>query len=148
MTPGPFSFVLLAGGPLPVRLRHEHVGDEVLAAVRAHFKPEFLNRLDDIVVFHALTRGDLVAIVDIQLGRLRTRLADRRLSLEVTPAAVDWLGEHGYDPIYGARPLRRLVQSAIGDPLARALLGGEIVDGDVVVVDLAEGKDGLAVARG
>ena len=122
--------------------------DEVLAVVRAHFKPEFLNRLDDIVVFHALTRGDLVAIVDIQLGRLRNRLADRRLSLDVTPAAVDWLGEHGYDPIYGARPLRRLVQSAIGDPLARALLAGEIVDGDVVVVDLDEGKDGLAVARG
>jgi ATP-dependent Clp protease ATP-binding subunit ClpB len=122
--------------------------DEVLAVVRAHFKPEFLNRLDDIVVFHALTRGDLVAIVDIQLGRLRTRLADRRLSLEVTPPAVDWLGEHGYDPIYGARPLRRLVQSAIGDPLARALLAGEIRDGDVVVVDLDEGKDGLAVARG
>jgi ATP-dependent Clp protease ATP-binding subunit ClpB len=122
--------------------------DEVLAVVRAHFKPEFLNRLDDIVVFHALTKQDLVAIVDIQLGRLRNRLADRRLILEVTPPAVDWLGEHGYDPIYGARPLRRLVQSSIGDSLAKSLLAGEIRDGDTVVVDLAEGKDGLSVARG
>ncbi|SNY63471.1 ATP-dependent chaperone ClpB [Paractinoplanes atraurantiacus] len=122
--------------------------DEVLAVVRAHFKPEFLNRLDDIVVFHALTKDDLAAIVDIQLGRLRTRLADRRLTLDVTAPAVDWLGEHGYDPIYGARPLRRLVQSAIGDSLAKALLAGEIRDGDRVVVDLLENKDGLAVTRG
>jgi ATP-dependent Clp protease ATP-binding subunit ClpB len=122
--------------------------DEVLAVVRAHFKPEFLNRLDDIVVFHALTKQDLGAIVDIQLGRLRSRLADRRLALEVTPAAVEWLGEHGYDPIYGARPLRRLVQSTIGDSLARALLAGQIQDGDTVVADLSDGKNGLAVARG
>ncbi|XVU25582.1 ATP-dependent chaperone ClpB [Actinoplanes sp. CA-054009] len=122
--------------------------DEVLAVVRAHFKPEFLNRLDDIVVFHALTKDDLAAIVDIQLGRLRTRLADRRLTLDVTAPAVEWLGEHGYDPIYGARPLRRLVQSAIGDSLAKALLAGEIRDGDRVVVDLLESKDGLAVTRG
>ena len=121
--------------------------DEVLALVRAHFKPEFLNRLDDIVVFHALTKEDLVAIVDIQLSRLRTRLADRRLRLEVTPAAVDWLGEHGYDPIYGARPLRRLVQSSIGDSLAKALLAGEIRDGDTVVVDIGAYKEGLAVSR-
>ena len=122
--------------------------DEVLAVVRAHFKPEFLNRLDDIVVFHALTKEDLTAIVDIQVGRLRARLADRRLRLEVTPAAIDWLGEHGYDPIYGARPLRRLVQSAIGDSLAKALLSGEIRDGDTVVVDLGSYKEGLSVSRG
>jgi ATP-dependent Clp protease ATP-binding subunit ClpB len=122
--------------------------DEVLAVVRAHFKPEFLNRLDDIVVFHALTKDDLASIVDIQLGRLRARLAERRLTLEVTRAAVEWLGEHGYDPIYGARPLRRLVQSSIGDSLAKALLAGEIRDGDVVVADLNDTKDGLAVYRG
>jgi ATP-dependent Clp protease ATP-binding subunit ClpB len=122
--------------------------ESVMGMVRAHFKPEFLNRLDDIVVFHALTAQDLAAIVDIQLGRLRDRLADRRLKLEVTEAAVLWLGEHGYDPIYGARPLRRLVQSAIGDSLARALLAGEITDGDTVVVDLTDAKDGLAVTRG
>ncbi|WP_328464177.1 ATP-dependent chaperone ClpB [Actinoplanes sp. NBC_00393] len=122
--------------------------DEVLAAVRAHFKPEFLNRLDDIVVFHALTKADLTDIVDIQIGRLRGRLADRRLALEVAPSAVEWLGEHGYDPIYGARPLRRLIQSAIGDKLAKELLAGEIRDGDTVVVELGEAKDGLTVRRG
>jgi ATP-dependent Clp protease ATP-binding subunit ClpB len=129
-------------------LSEEERREEVMATVRAHFKPEFLNRLDDIVVFHALTKDDLVAIVDIQVGRLRTRLADRRLRLEVTPAAIDWLGEHGYDPIYGARPLRRLVQSAIGDPLAKALLAGEIRDGDTVVVDMGDAKEGLLVFRG
>jgi ATP-dependent Clp protease ATP-binding subunit ClpB len=126
-------------------LGEEERREEVMAAVRAHFKPEFLNRLDDIVVFQALTPHDLAAIVDIQLGRLRNRLADRRLSLEVSEAAVLWLGERGYDPIYGARPLRRLVQSSIGDSLAKALLAGEIVDGDTVVVDLNDTKDGLSV---
>jgi ATP-dependent Clp protease ATP-binding subunit ClpB len=131
-----------------ITMNEEERRDEVLAAVRTHFKPEFLNRLDDIVVFHALTKRDLALIVDIQLGRLRSRLAERRLMLEVRPAAVEWLGEHGYDPIYGARPLRRLVQSAIGDSLAKALLSGEIRDGDVVVTDLNETKDGLAVFRG
>jgi ATP-dependent Clp protease ATP-binding subunit ClpB len=128
-------------------LSEEQRRDEVLAAVRSHFKPEFLNRLDDIVVFHALTAQDLAAIVDIQLGRLRARLADRRLALDVTEAAVHWLGEHGYDPIYGARPLRRLVQTAIGDSLAKALLAGEITDGDTVRVDLNDAKDGLTVTR-
>jgi len=128
-------------------LGDEERREEVMATVRAHFKPEFLNRLDDIVVFHALTAQDLAAIVDIQLGRLRNRLADRRLTLEVTDGAVHWLGEHGYDPIYGARPLRRLVQTAIGDSLAKALLAGEIADGDTVVVDLADTKDVLSVSR-
>ncbi|MEV6599118.1 ATP-dependent chaperone ClpB [Actinoplanes sp. NPDC051346] len=128
-------------------LGEEERREEVMATVRGHFKPEFLNRLDDIVVFHALTAQDLAAIVDIQLGRLRNRLADRRLSLDVTEAAVLWLGEHGYDPIYGARPLRRLVQSAIGDSLAKALLAGEIVDGDTVLVELNDQKDGLRVTR-
>ena len=122
--------------------------EAVLAVVRANFKPEFLNRLDDIVVFHALTGADLRAIVDIQLDRLRRRLGDRRLTLDVTEAARAWLADHGYDPVYGARPLRRLVQSAIGDQLARALLSGEIHDGDLVRVDLAGSKDGLTVASG
>ncbi|GID32605.1 ATP-dependent chaperone ClpB [Paractinoplanes brasiliensis] len=131
-----------------ITMGDEERRDEVLAVVRGHFKPEFLNRLDDIVVFHALTRDDLAAIVDIQLGRLRTRLAERRLTLDVSGTAIDWLGEHGYDPIYGARPLRRLVQSTIGDALAKALLAGEIRDGDRVVVDLAGSKEGLRVSRG
>ncbi|HEY3008691.1 MAG TPA: ATP-dependent chaperone ClpB [Micromonosporaceae bacterium] len=121
--------------------------EAVLSVVRSTFKPEFLNRLDDIVVFHGLTGPDLRSIVDIQLARLRRRLGDRRLRLDVTDAARTWLAEHGYDPIYGARPLRRLVQSAIGDQLARALLAGEVRDGNTVVVDLADSKDGLAVTR-
>jgi ATP-dependent Clp protease ATP-binding subunit ClpB len=120
--------------------------DGVLSVVRSHFKPEFLNRLDDIVVFHALTADDLTAIVDIQVERLRARLADRRLDLEVTDPARAWLASHGYDPVYGARPLRRLVQSAIGDQLARELLAGEVREGDKVRVDLDDTRDALAVA--
>jgi ATP-dependent Clp protease ATP-binding subunit ClpB len=128
-------------------LSEEERREEVMATVRSHFKPEFLNRLDDIVVFHSLTAQNLAAIVQIQLGRLRARLADRRLDLEVTDAAVQWLGEHGYDPVYGARPLRRLVQTAIGDSLARGLLAGEITDGDTVLVDTGDDKNVLAVSR-
>jgi ATP-dependent Clp protease ATP-binding subunit ClpB len=118
-----------------------------MAVVRSHFKPEFLNRLDDIVVFHALSGPDLRAIVDIQLGVLRRRLAERRLDLRVGEPAREWLAQHGYDPIYGARPLRRLVQTAIGDRLAKALLAGGIRDGDQVQVELAPAKDGLTVNR-
>jgi ATP-dependent Clp protease ATP-binding subunit ClpB len=119
--------------------------EAVLAEVRVHFKPEFLNRLDDIVVFDALGAAQLREIVDIQLEALRRRLSERRLTLDVTEAARGWLADHGYDPVYGARPLRRLVQSAIGDLLAKSLLAGEIRDGDTVVVDLADTKDGLTV---
>ena len=110
--------------------------EAVLAAVRTAFKPEFLNRLDEVVVFDALSTEDLARIVDLQVEALRRRLSDRRLDLEVTGAARDWLARTGFDPVYGARPLRRLVQSAIGDPLARALLAGEVRDGDTVTVDL------------
>jgi ATP-dependent Clp protease ATP-binding subunit ClpB len=120
--------------------------DAVLAVVRSHFKPEFLNRLDDVVVFHALGTAELERIVDIGVERLARRLADRQLALDVTPAAREWLAMNGYDPVYGARPLRRLVQSAIGDSLAKALLGGEIRDGDTVRVDVADGRDGLVVS--
>ncbi len=126
-------------------LSEEQRRDSVMAAVRSHFKPEFLNRLDDVVVFHALTPDDLRSIVDIQLRRLRERLAERRLQLEVTDVARAWLASHGYDPVYGARPLRRLVQTAIGDRLAKALLSGEIRDGDTVRVDRAEDADELTV---
>jgi ATP-dependent Clp protease ATP-binding subunit ClpB len=118
----------------------------VLGAVRAAFKPEFLNRLDDVVVFDALTTTELARIVDLQVALLAKRLADRRLVLEVTPAARDWLALTGFDPAYGARPLRRLVQREIGDRLARALLAGEIVDGDTVLVDAASvAGEGLSV---
>jgi ATP-dependent Clp protease ATP-binding subunit ClpB len=124
-------------------LSEEQRRDAVMAVVRSHFKPEFLNRLDDIVVFHALSMDELAAIVEIQVDRLRRRLAERRLTLEVTPDAMAWLAGHGYDPIYGARPLRRLVQTAIGDQLARALLAGEIHDGDTVHVERS--GDGLSL---
>jgi len=126
-------------------LTEEQRREAVLAVVRSHFKPEFLNRLDDIVVFHTLTTEDLAAIVDIQLSRLQRRLADRRLELEVTDAAREWLASRGYDPVYGARPLRRLIQTAIGDQLAKELLAGHVRDGDRVRVDLAESKDALTV---
>jgi ATP-dependent Clp protease ATP-binding subunit ClpB len=121
--------------------------EAVLATVRSSFKPEFLNRLDDIVVFSALGMDELKSIVDIQLAALARRLADRRLTLDVTDAARDWLASNGYDPVYGARPLRRLVQTAIGDQLARALLGGQVRDGDRVVVDLSDDKKALVVQR-
>ena len=112
--------------------------DAVLAVVQQSFKPEFLNRLDDIVVFHSLGTEQLASIVDIQIARLSKRLAQRRLTLQVTEGAREWLALNGFDPIYGARPLRRLVQSAIGDQLARKLLTGEVRDGDTVRVDIPE----------
>ncbi len=117
----------------------------VMSVVRATFKPEFLNRLDDVILFDALTTEELTEIVDLQVARLTRRLADRRLALTVTPAAREWLAVTGFDPVYGARPLRRLIQSAIGDQLARGLLSGDIGDGDVVLVDLDPASDSLTV---
>jgi ATP-dependent Clp protease ATP-binding subunit ClpB len=122
--------------------------EAVMEVVRRSFKPEFLNRLDDVVFFDALTIEDLVSIVDLQVGALAKRLAGRRLTLDVRRPALEWLGINGFDLLYGARPLRRLVQSSIGDQLARELLNGEIRDGDVVVVDVADGGDGLVVRPG
>jgi ATP-dependent Clp protease ATP-binding subunit ClpB len=113
--------------------------------VREHFKPEFLNRLDDIVVFESLTTEELTKIVDIQIAALAHRLEGRRLTLDVTDAAREWLAMNGYDPVYGARPLRRLVQTAIGDTLARALLAGEIRDGQTVHVDVLDDRSALTV---
>jgi ATP-dependent Clp protease ATP-binding subunit ClpB len=121
--------------------------DAVMNAVRTAFKPEFLNRLDDVIVFDALSTSELTQIVDLQIERLAARLAGRRLTLTVTPAAKEWLALTGFDPVYGARPLRRLVQSAVGDQLARALLAGEIIDGDEVKVDVDEARDSLDVTR-
>ena len=122
--------------------------DQVMTVVRGTFKPEFLNRLDDVIIFDALTTDELTQIVDLQVARLARRLADRRLTLTVTPAAREWLAVTGFDPVYGARPLRRLIQSAIGDELARKLLSGEIADGSGVTVDLDEESDKLAVRPG
>ncbi|NPC96954.1 ATP-dependent chaperone ClpB [Nocardioides sp. zg-DK7169] len=124
----------------------EQKREAVMSVVRASFKPEFLNRLDEIVMFKALTLADLTHIVDLQLGLLEKRLAVRRIGIEVSDAAKTWLAETGYDPAYGARPLRRLIQSAIGDPLAKMLIGGEVVDGGKVLVDRATDGLNLTVA--
>jgi ATP-dependent Clp protease ATP-binding subunit ClpB len=113
--------------------------------VRQAFKPEFVNRLDDIVIFSPLSTDDLAQIVELYIDRLSNRLEGRRLELAVTPDARAWLAERGYDPIYGARPLRRLMQHEIDDRLATALLAGEVRDGDLVRVDLAEDGDHLTV---
>ncbi|MER5727493.1 ATP-dependent chaperone ClpB [Streptomyces sp. NPDC002138] len=113
---------------------------QVLEVVRASFKPEFINRLDDLVVFTALDRDQLAHIAELQIARLAARLAERRLTLDVTPEALAWLADKGNDPAYGARPLRRLIQTAVGDRLAREILAGEVRDGDTVRVDVA-GED-------
>ncbi len=112
----------------------------VMDAVHMQFKPEFVNRLDELVVFHPLTREELGGIVDIQVVQVAARLTERRITLDVTDSAREWLANTGYDPAYGARPLRRLVQSEVGDQLARMLLGGRVHDGDTVLVDHTGGE--------
>jgi ATP-dependent Clp protease ATP-binding subunit ClpB len=124
-------------------LDEEKKRESVMSVVRQAFKPEFLNRLDEIVLFDALTQEELSHIVDLQIAELGRRLAARRITVEVTDAAHRWLSLTGYDPAYGARPLRRLVQTAIGDPLARMLLGGDVLDGTTVTVDVDASGDGL-----
>lgn len=112
----------------------------VLDAVHRQFKPEFINRLDDLVIFHPLTRDELAQIVDIQVDQVARRLSDRRITLDVTDSARQWLADAGYDPAFGARPLRRLVQTEVGDQLARMLLAGKVHDGDTVLVDQTGGE--------
>ncbi|KAA0018957.1 ATP-dependent chaperone ClpB [Antrihabitans cavernicola] len=119
--------------------------DQVMDAVRRAFKPEFINRLDDVVIFHPLNEEQLESIVDIQLEQLQKRLAARRLTLDVADSARFWLAVRGYDPVYGARPLRRLIQQAIGDQLAKRLLAGEVHDGDTVPVTVTDDGAGLLV---
>ena len=116
---------------------------EVMEAVRNHFRPEFLNRLDEIIVFDRLERADMTGIVEIQLGELQKRLAARKIRLEMDEAAKEWLANEGYDPVFGARPLKRVIQKALQDPLAEMLLGGEVKDGDVIPV--SAGADGLLI---
>jgi ATP-dependent Clp protease ATP-binding subunit ClpB len=128
-------------------LSQEQKEDAVTSLVRQSFKPEFVNRLDDIVIFSPLSTEDLGQIVELYIDRLSRRLRERRLELAVTPDARAWLAERGYDPLYGARPLRRLMQNQIDDKLARALLAGDIRDGDTVLVGLQDDGDGLTVAR-
>jgi ATP-dependent Clp protease ATP-binding subunit ClpB len=131
---------------LPDGANAEAARDQVMAAVRAHFRPEFLNRLDEIVLFDRLSRKNMDGIVDIQLAILAKRLAARNITLEVDEAARTWLADRGYDPVYGARPLKRVIQKAVQDPLAEKLLAGEILDGAVVPVTL--GLNGLEIGMG
>jgi ATP-dependent Clp protease ATP-binding subunit ClpB len=118
----------------------EQVREPLLAAVSRHFRPEFLNRLDEIILFHRLGAGHMGPIVDIQVARLQKLLEDRKIRLELTDAARAWLGRVGYDPVYGARPLKRAVQKYLQDPLADKILSGEIPDGSVVRVDEGDGQ--------
>ncbi|WP_431638755.1 ATP-dependent chaperone ClpB [Corynebacterium ulcerans] len=122
--------------------------EQMMDAVKRAFKPEFVNRLDDVVIFDPLSEEQLTHIVDIQIAQLAHRLSARRLTLDVSDAAKLWLAERGYEPAYGARPLRRLIQQAIGDQLAKKLLAGEIRDGDTVHVDVADGGGALELAKG
>jgi len=122
------------------------VEPQVMEVVRAHFRPEFLNRLDEIILFHRLGQADMAPIVDIQVGRVQKLLRDRKIELDLTDAARRWLGRVGYDPVYGARPLKRAVQRYLQDPLAEKLLAGEIPDGSKVKVD--EGDGALSIAVG
>ena len=124
----------------------EKVESQVMEVVRGHFRPEFLNRLDEIILFHRLSAGHMGPIVDIQVARLRKLLEDRKITLELTDAARAWLGRVGYDPVYGARPLKRAVQKYLQDPLADKILAGEIADGSAVRVDEGDGQLTLTLA--
>jgi len=121
------------------------VEPQVMEIVRAHFRPEFLNRLDEIVLFHRLGQSEMAPIVDIQVARVGKLLADRKIKIDLTPAARDWLGRVGYDPVYGARPLKRAVQRYLQDPLADLILSGGVKDGQTVAVDEGDGKLSLSV---
>jgi ATP-dependent Clp protease ATP-binding subunit ClpB len=119
----------------------EAVRDQVMGVVRSAFRPEFLNRIDEIILFHRLKKSEMTSIVDIQMGRLRKLLDDRKITITLDAAAREWLAEKGWDPAYGARPLKRVIQKAVQDPLAEMILSGAIKDGEVVNVSV--GKDGL-----
>ncbi|MER3437851.1 MAG: type VI secretion system ATPase TssH, partial [Chloroflexota bacterium] len=121
-------------------LSWEQIRERVMEAVRTHFRPELLNRIDEIVIFRPLELEQIKQIVDIQLRSLRARLADRKISLELTPAAKEYLAREGFDPVYGARPLRRVIQREIVQPLAMRLLQGEFHDGDTIVIDVRDGR--------
>jgi ATP-dependent Clp protease ATP-binding subunit ClpB len=127
------------------------VHDEVMGIVRSHFRPEFLNRVDEIILFHRLRREDMGAIVDIQFGRLAWLLEDRKITLDLDAKGRAWLADKGYDPAYGARPLKRVIQKEVQDPLAEMILAGEIADGQTVTISADRSGiliDGRAVGRG
>ena len=137
---GSYALSQLADGADPAAARVQ-----VMEAVRSHFRPEFLNRLDDQIIFDRLGRGDMGAIVDIQLKRLEARLAGRKIVLELDPAARAWLAEEGYDPVFGARPLKRVIQRHLQDPLAEMILSGDVMDGATVVI--SAGAEGLIIGN-
>jgi ATP-dependent Clp protease ATP-binding subunit ClpB len=113
-----------------------------MAVVRASFRPEFLNRVDEIILFHRLKRGEMTRIVDIQMARLAKLLTDRKINIVLEPSAREWLADKGWDPAYGARPLKRVIQKSIQDPLAEMILAGQVKDGETVKI--SAGKQGLA----
>jgi ATP-dependent Clp protease ATP-binding subunit ClpB len=121
----------------------EAVREQVMAVVRSHFRPEFLNRVDDIILFHRLRRDQMAAIVDIQMKRLQQLLAERKLAVELDDKAKDWLGTKGYDAAYGARPLKRVIQKYVQDPLAELILQNKIHEGDTIKI--SAGPDGLII---
>jgi ATP-dependent Clp protease ATP-binding subunit ClpB len=121
------------------------VRDQVMAVVRAHFRPEFLNRVDEIILFHRLRRDQMASIVDIQFRRLQKLLEERKIGLILDEGARAWLAERGYDPVYGARPLKRVIQKAVQDPLAEKILAGEVADGEKMMV--AADGGGLAFRK-
>jgi ATP-dependent Clp protease ATP-binding subunit ClpB len=127
--------------------RHDETSKRLLDALKSQFRPEFLNRVDDIIVFNVLTKDHLRQIVDIQLGNVTKMLKDRKLHLEVTQAAKDLIVAEGFDPQYGARPMRRTIQRLIQDPLALKLLHGEFLEGDTVLVDKAASGSGLEITK-
>jgi ATP-dependent Clp protease ATP-binding subunit ClpB len=119
----------------------EAVRDQVMAVVRSAFRPEFLNRVDEIILFHRLKKSEMTRIVDIQMTRLQKLLDDRKITAVLEPAAREWLADKGWDPAYGARPLKRVIQKAVQDPLAEMILAGTIKDGEKVIISV--GKNGL-----
>jgi ATP-dependent Clp protease ATP-binding subunit ClpB len=129
---------------LPEDVDVASVRDQVMEVVRGAFRPEFLNRLDEILIFRRLSRGDMTGIVDIQLARLQQLLADRKITLALDDKARAWLAQAGYDPVYGARPLKRVIQRSLQNPLAELILAGRIGEGETVQVTTGEG--GLAIA--
>ena len=134
---------ILAG--LPDGAQVDAARPAVMNIVRGHFRPEFLNRIDEIILFNRLSRANMEGIVKVQLGRLERLLADRRMAIALDGAAMAWLGEHGYDPVYGARPLKRVIQKSLVDPIARKLLSGELADG--AVIEVGASGDGLEIGR-
>jgi ATP-dependent Clp protease ATP-binding subunit ClpB len=120
--------------------RYEEMRSRVMEAMRAQFRPEFLNRVDEFIIFHSLTKGELRNIVKLQTQRLEQRLSDRKMALKLSDAAIDWLAEVGYDPVYGARPLKRAIQRELETQIAKSILRGEFHDGDTIFVDVGENE--------